>query len=694
MKHKLLLLGAMFTLNLSLQAEQVDSLRAVDIARNFISTQSGGMRKAPARNALRPVRQVSENSEFYIFNVGESEGFVIVSGDDNAIPVLGYATNGSFNTGELPPALEAWLEGYAEYVQYVRMNPPTRIEETKAVMNTEIPPLLGEIKWNQNAPFNLLIPDYLPTGCVATAGAQIMKYHEWPVRGTGSANSIDFSATEYDWKNMLPSYNVPPVLNVNRTAVATLMRDVGAAVNMKYAASGSAAADYDLAKALSVHFGYDKNIQEFQRVYYSLEKWKEILLAELTASQPVVYSGHSDVDGHTFVCDGYDGNDKFHMNWGWGGASDGYFALTQLVPSGDLGIGSGQGSFNLNQRMITGIRKPSDSTKPRYEITVDQQITSNLTNGLRTAEYSINIPKISNFGIIPYTGSLGLGLFQNGEMKADLASIDWNIPAQRILSNTSLTVTFPTSIADGTYELLPYYVNDNVNIPLLVKEDNQVALDVTLKEMQVTLGANVEVADLTMNALLEHSELVAEQPAEFRVKVRNDGDKKYNSTIGVFLFGINGTPNTWFQYTFNVIVEPKEEKTVTLKANAPATIGQYTASVRFDPTNSQSATLYRLEPASLSEKVVTVTLTSGVEETRQNAIRVNTDPTGDLLRISSPIAYQRLQIMNLAGMVITEPKPTLVAGEQELSIGHLPNGVYLLRVHSESEVRTFKFYRK
>ena len=191
---------------------------------------------------------------------------------------------------------------------------------------------MGGIKWNQDSPYNNLCPiinistsKRAVTGCVATGMAQVMKYYQWPVTGTGSNSyttstkhiplSLNFSQTTFDWANMTETYNGSSSA-AQKNAVATLMYNCGVSVNMDYAESSGAASTAS-AKALVNKFGYNPNIQHIDRRYYTRDEWKSIIKDELSAARPVLYGGDDGTSGHFFVCDGYDNNDFFHFNWGW-----------------------------------------------------------------------------------------------------------------------------------------------------------------------------------------------------------------------------------------------------------------------------------------------------------------------------------------------------------------------------------------
>jgi hypothetical protein len=227
-----------------------------------------------------------ENVQFYIFNKADKSGYVIVSGDERAKSILGYSTSGSLDINNIPDGLRYWLSTYANEIRELQenieiseitYNPETlvRAPASNQQFAASVEPLLGNIKWNQSAPYNNLCPVYntttsarAVTGCVATGMAQVMKYHQWPVKGAGSntytsetnkiTSTVNFASTTYDWANMTNAYTSTST-DLQKTAVATLMYHCGVAVNMDYGESSSASTS-DMAKALRNNFGYDTNL--------------------------------------------------------------------------------------------------------------------------------------------------------------------------------------------------------------------------------------------------------------------------------------------------------------------------------------------------------------------------------------------------------------------------------------------------
>ena len=357
-------------------AASVDEAAARRIAIEFVGRNLPGSVLKSDRGEGLTTAYVSKGEEgencFYVFNIGQDKGFVIVSGDSRAPAVLGYAEKGSFHYDEAPENMKWWLSEYARQIGQISGDLVVGVREgLKTSKESGVLPLLDDIAYNQDEPFNKfcpVLPDgtTAPTGCVATAVAQIMRYYGHPLTGTGShsytwenANgetqvlSADFGATQYDWDNMLPSYE-DGYNDDQAEAVATLMYHLGVAFEMDYAPV-SLVSSSSVPPALHGFFGYDGAMSYRSRSNYSDEDWKALIRAELEAGRPVYYGGQADGGGHAFVLDGYQADDYFHVNWGWSGRYDGYFLLDALNPEGQ-GTGGFEGGYNRYQDMLIGIQ--------------------------------------------------------------------------------------------------------------------------------------------------------------------------------------------------------------------------------------------------------------------------------------------------------------------------------------------------
>ena len=249
-----------------------------------------------------------KNVDYYVFNNGKDNGFIIISGDDKAAPVLGYSDSGSFDANDIPEGMRYWLECYAEQMQYLRSHPESAYVAPRSQSNVMITPLLT-CKWNQNSPYNDKCPTYgtaqnhAATGCVATATAQVMYYHKWPqqgnseftyvcnVNGEGEQTlSADFGSTTYDWNNMLDYYSPNSYSEAEGNAVATLMSHVGIASHMKYGSS-SGTPMFAAMEALRLYFGDNSGMRKYTRISKTAAQWDSLLMNELLNARPVIYTG-------------------------------------------------------------------------------------------------------------------------------------------------------------------------------------------------------------------------------------------------------------------------------------------------------------------------------------------------------------------------------------------------------------------
>ncbi len=415
----------------------------------------------------------------YIFDRPASSGYLIVSADDTATPLLGYADSGSFDANNMPPQLEWWLSEYASQIDYASAN---GIKNTYAPIanKKEIAPLV-KTKWNQGTPYNNLCPSVnnvkCPSGCVATAMAQVMKFWNYPDVGTGRVTAtlpsggtgegfINLAQKPFDWNNMIDSYSGYDYTNEQGNAVATLMQAAGYAAKMNYAPGGSGALSINAAISLSKNFKYNPNIQYLQRLYFNTSEWNEIVYNELAAGRPILYGGQSTSVGHEFVCDGYDGNGYFHFNWGWGGMSDGYFILDALNPN-SVGTGGGAGGgYNSRQDIIIGIQPSSVETDVYLTQFGNLSASASGSNISLALNYNGNVGNWVNAGISAVKVRMGAEIVSvdNPEIKPQyvrLFSNDIDIPAltlngynisyQGIKGNA--TVSIPSILPNGKYKV-------------------------------------------------------------------------------------------------------------------------------------------------------------------------------------------------------------------------------------------------
>lgn len=370
MKRTTTILIAICVSALFANGKQISQNAALSAARKYSRTGQ----VAPAKN-LRSDK--TNNAPYYAFNL--EQGYVIVSGDDEMTELVGYAENGFFDAENVPPQMQLWLDGYAEYVAAVQSGKA----KARKILLSDSPSVVVEplvtTKWNQDAPFNNFAPEYTDdnnntqrcaTGCAATAMAQIMKFHNWPEQGVGHYSyehqsfgtiSSNFSEHVYDWTNMIDRYNNGEYSSEQADAVALLMKDCGVSLSMNYGPV-SGASIYSYYPAFKNYFRYSS--RTVNRSGCETAEFTKIITDELQEGRPLIYCGTGEDGGHAFVVDGYDTNYFLHVNWGWGGYSDGYFDMNYMDPTG-LGIGGGSGAFKWNQGIVLA-RPLKDGVEP-YE---------------------------------------------------------------------------------------------------------------------------------------------------------------------------------------------------------------------------------------------------------------------------------------------------------------------------------------
>lgn len=421
--------------------------------------------------------QSTNENYFYVFNRGDGGGYVIVAAEDRANEILGYTDNGTFDYNNIPENMKWWLGEYEKEIKYLTEHPDIEILTANTeTSNTEVSPLLGATAWNQGYPYNNQCPMYdterrCATGCVATAMAQIMYYHQWPSKGKGAYSytttingedkvlSADFESTTYEWDKMTSIYNNNSSQE-SKDAIATLMSHCGISLDMMYGLE-SGTPSIKIPYALYTYFGYDKAMTYKSRDYYGLAEWENIIRDELNAGRVVQYNGQATDGGHSFVCDGYNKDGYFHINWGWGGVSNGYFRTTALNP-GTQGTGGSEGGFNRSQGMTTGIQKAVNSIKESYEICADSGMLPSTGETKKGYTITLKVDGLWNLDWDSAPIEIALVLFNaNGNIvygQNQTGPIELN--SRRGWNTVNFNMTIPTSATSGSYKLyLCYRVN-------------------------------------------------------------------------------------------------------------------------------------------------------------------------------------------------------------------------------------------
>lgn len=431
-RHIFLSVLLLCLLPLAALSEEIPLEKARQIADSFFG--SGQMTRSASGCDLRmiwdgrspEVKSGGEAPAFYVFDNADGPGFVIVAGDDAAKPILGYSFDSEFVVEDMPSNIKGWMDGISASVAMARENPSAY--STSAASAGEVVLKLETAKWNQSAPYNNLCPmdgtDRSVTGCVATSVAILLRYHKWPDAGTGTIPSyvtdtkkIGVSSItlgyEYDWDNMLLEYPRSGYSQEQAQAVARLMADCGAMLQMDYTANASGAWSEQIPVVLHKYMKYDASAGSYTRGVYSNEEWHSMLQKELQDNGPVMYSGTAPDAGHAFILDGYTTENYYSLNWGWGGACDGYFTLDLLNPE-DQGIGGATGAFSRYQSAILNVMKEQGG-QPEVRGAVSAY---NNVNGLEADRDSFapGVPFMVSTGLLlnassaDYTGYIGFAV--------------------------------------------------------------------------------------------------------------------------------------------------------------------------------------------------------------------------------------------------------------------------------------------
>lgn len=555
MKAKNIFLVAGLSMALSAAAAPLTPQQALERARSNGPARMAA--KIPA--SAKPVYSAKAESGTvgaYVFN-NPGAGYVILAADDVAYPVLGYSDSGSIDVNNMSPELKWWLGEYARQIEWANevgvntaLRSPAYKEGRPAI------PTLMKSRWDQGSPYNEQCPKpkgsdlRCYTGCVATSMAQVMYYHKYPEIGEGIAQytcsslgrklTLNLEREAFDWGNMMDIYQSGQYTEAQGDAVAYLMKCCGYTVEMNYGLDASGAQGSSIAPALRKYFKYDAGVVDRQRIMYSGTQWEEMIYNNLKNVGPVVMNGQSPLQGgHSFVCDGYDGNGYFHFNWGWSGISDGYYSLDALNPDAQ-GAGGAVGGFNFYQNAIFGIQPPTGEA-PAPEVahilqygsttaTIDgRTVTFDVRNFMQlgwgstdTEESRFNIGAV----IEPADGTSGEKQSVEGKL-GDMTEISLSgyysyYPSSRVKP----VVTLP-ALADGTYKV--YLASKDLDIENSVFEPVETPWGLVNYFMLNVSGGtytatNVATSELTFSDIQLLSPLYAGKNVKFGAKVKNSSD--------------------------------------------------------------------------------------------------------------------------------------------------------------------------
>lgn len=713
--NKRLLFSAAFFCMIGLQhiySNPIDANKAKEIAHAFLNRPGNTQAKIKSisnenlqlvytcSNKEKAVTPNTSENYFYVFNRSNENGFVIVSADDCCKTILGYTDSGNFDVNTIPDGLKYWLESSKEGLkkQIVSQRVAYTPVSTTETQNS-IAPLLGNIAYNQDAPYNNLCPKINAlkgrsvTGCAATSMAQVMRYHRYPAHGIGNkayttktlhlSVSADFANTTYDWDHMRETYEKGKYSDEEATAIATLMYHCGVAMNMDYNDS-SGAIDFDMISAFVNNFNYDgSTIRLRYRDFYTSDEWTNIIRQELNENRPVIYNGQSLGGGHSFVCDGYDANGLFHINWGWGGQSNGYFALNVLDP-GSQGIGGGSGGFCCGQTILTGIQPlKGEQNTTLYDlkalgIAINQESISG------TSQAAVSLLML-NFSVNDFSGNIGVCLIaednENDKQYIDLKSTTVMPGIVATGGGRIKSSDFP----DGRYKMYPAYKQENSDdwelmpVPTFMPE---YILAIT-QNGTTTFSDDVPQSDPQVTDFKVVGELVTGQKGTFEFTIQNEG-KELNQAVCVAL--ISGR-EYYIVGLEGLYLAGGETKTITLTNTIELKEGKYNACV------AVYSGILGLLPLNDFMDVTVLSKSSNISDTSVGSISIYPNPVTTTLQIDANEPVTNIHIFNLSGQEVMA-KPTIQSEKNSINVAALPSGSYILRLETSNNVITHKFIKK
>ena len=495
MKKHLYSLTALLLIFSFSQAKHVESATAKLVAQNFIF-QNAKMAQVDLVLSYTG-RSAAGIEDYYAFTLN-STGFVIVSGDDVANPIIGYSTEDPFVAPAAGTNFGYWMGERQKEMEYIRANHlqadvqtvNTWARYTDNISNKLTPPVsvntvapLCAAKWGQGGAYNDLCPAGTPTGCVATAMAIIMKKWAYPTKGTGSSSysagsygtlSANYGTTTYNWASM-----TTPYCSGSNSAVATIMSHCGISVEMAYSPGGSGAqvvgGNPSAQYSYKTYFGYNAAlIKGLMRSSYQDPAWITLLKNDLDKGQPIQYAGvDASAGGHTWVCDGYDATDNMHLNWGWDGSSNGYFSINNMA--------SGGYNFTSQHHVCIGIVPGTP------QMATDAGVSSiTAPSGTVTSSTVTPLVGLKNFGTAALTSC-------TINYKVDAGTVQTHSWTGNLATNSLMTVSLPViNVTAGAHTFTSYTSNPNGGA------DGNTANDQMVSNFTVSVSSGI--ADLNNQA--------------------------------------------------------------------------------------------------------------------------------------------------------------------------------------------------
>ena len=523
-------------------AEVISPSQALKVARQYVQVnRQDHLRIQTLSTQHKKKSQKPVPHPYYLFNDARGKGFVLVAGDDAMGQILAYSDEQPLDTLQDNPGVQYLMAAYREYfsaIQHKELPSSTPSAglgyfsvkargKNKNSSKSLVKPVyrMLESLWGQQSPYNLQMPQFsvpgaqgknvftkAPTGCVATALAQLMYYHKWPEQGIGSHDynththkislSTDFSSSHYDWKAMSPRYKATDNTSAGAKAVALLMRDAGYACEMDYTINVSGAFSSNAAKALERNFGYDAVLLRQKKM--GKDYFIQTLREEISNGYPLYLAGSEQGQpaGHAWVVDGYDANGLFHMNFGWNGLANGYYSLYAIVPTA-TGDEFGGKRYNFSYDLEAILAHPhrnNINTLPAkfrdnrielssYENSFIKVSDNSPLSRTKDSPLSVTLGFIANYGE-DFNGKFGVAVY-NDLQQVVLQAWDYqesNLPNLTLDQNPRNYSLNLSSLPDGKYSIiLVAQPKPTDNSSQIVRVNKFPTLDIEVKGTNLTI---------------------------------------------------------------------------------------------------------------------------------------------------------------------------------------------------------------
>ena len=560
-------------------ANPINPQKALLKARSFVKKKANFEQQDISMAYALNINERGE-ADVFVYNIGKDNGFVVISGDNDSEEILGYADSGAFDYASMPDNMKAWLDACSVYENVASTRPA---KANNVVHPTDVIEPLIRTMWGQHEPYNLLCPEdggeKCPAGCTATAMAQVMRYHRFPRQQTNAIPAYyvstlgktmpELPATTFDWSKM------PNTLDENSPQecideVAKLMLYCGQAVDMAYAATGSGGATWILPERMPEYFGFPATMHYVYRQAYSEQQWDSLLINELKQNQPVIYTAYNNQrQGHTFICDGYDGNGYYHINWGWKGVGNGYFKVAEAYATDEeLNDKIKNYHLSLNQGILVGLKPSGEDTFVMHSETFRAYTRPSLKNGKHYTRKKVSdnftITLKQSFVNTSETSvklSHAYGLYSEaGKLVAVANSSSASLGAGASRNYEVASLNFGSSISAGKYTLKAIYKPEGEASWKPMGGTDQNYIDVTIDGLEATLTP-VPLADFKVSELAVEDDFL-------KFTFFNADDDFYGP---VYLRKLNAKTNTISQvatdymmvdaatrYTYHLYVKPED----------------------------------------------------------------------------------------------------------------------------------------